>query len=157
MKPHKNWFQRLMSGDRRKVERHRAPGLAAYYWDGGTPRAHALGDISATGLYLLTEERWFPRTIVRMTLQKDETSEDAAESIVVEAMVVRRGEDGVGLMFLPPESHTLDGDNQRITEGADKRTLEKFLKEILSSQGWITLECALAPLTLWKRTRRAKP
>ena len=42
-------------GDRRRSKRHPLPGLVAYYWTGGTPQAHQIGDISSTGFYLLTK------------------------------------------------------------------------------------------------------
>ena len=34
--------------------------MAAYYWNGAAPKAHTVRDISSTGLYVVTEERWYP-------------------------------------------------------------------------------------------------
>ncbi len=51
--------------DRRRGERLPVPGLVAYYWTGGAPQAYQLGNVSGSGLYLLTEERWLPRNAYR--------------------------------------------------------------------------------------------
>lgn len=88
-------------GDRRRSKRHPVPGLVAYYWTGGTPKAHQIGDISSTGFYLLTTERWVPDTMIRMTLQRPgPKGERAEEAISVVSRVVRWGEDGVGYEFV---------------------------------------------------------
>ena len=57
-----------MLPDPRKSPRVPAPALAVYFWTGGVPQAHGIRDISATGLYVVTEERWYPGTVVRMTI-----------------------------------------------------------------------------------------
>jgi len=57
-------FLRWLSTDRRSSKRHPLPGLVAYYWTGGAPQAFHIADISTHGLYLLTDERWFPGTMI---------------------------------------------------------------------------------------------
>lgn len=97
----KSWFQKLLNPDPpepRKAAREALHGLAAYFFTGGDPRAHAIRDISATGLYVLTEERWYPGTVVRMTLT-DQGKPGSERSLTVHASVVRWGNDGVGLQF----------------------------------------------------------
>ncbi|MFZ0747213.1 MAG: hypothetical protein WAM85_22610 [Terracidiphilus sp.] len=87
--------------DRRRSRRHALPGLVAYYFTGGSPRAHKIGDISDTGFYLLTEERWIPETVMRMTLQRTGTKGDNPnDAITVISKVVRWGADGVGYEFV---------------------------------------------------------
>jgi hypothetical protein len=94
-------FQVPASTDRRRGERLPAPDLIAYYWNGGTPKAHQLGNVSQSGLYLLTEERWLPGTFLVMTLQKKRGGEIKSEEISrVESRVVRWGEDGIGFEFV---------------------------------------------------------
>src|SRR5580658_487668 len=142
MKFFRSWLDWLWTSDRRAAKRHTMPSLAAYYWNGGNPKAHTVRDISGTGLYLVTEERWYPRTLVRMTLQKtDSTDESTVRSIAVESMVIRWGEDGVGLVFLPPDSNGSNGGHSQLANGADKRTLERFLKQISSNQVKAIIEC----------------
>ena len=85
---------------------------------GGDPVAHTIRDISSSGLYVLTGERWYPGTVIRMTLA-DRRQPSAERSITVYAGVVRWGNDGVGLQFLVP-----DGKNMRrgVVEGASGPT-----------------------------------
>ena len=66
---------------------------------------HGIRDASATGLYLLTENRWPLGTLVMMTLQRTDTSDGTFDgSIEVQLKVVRWGSDGVGLQFVLPET-----------------------------------------------------
>jgi len=70
MKALKRLFGKVFSRDRRTAERLPAADLSAYYWTGAAPAHHGIRDISSTGFYLVTEERWYPGTLVMMTLQK---------------------------------------------------------------------------------------
>jgi hypothetical protein len=130
-KPPKTWSKRWWSPDPRKAPRDPAPGLAAYYWNGATPRAHSVRDISSTGLYLVTEERWYPGTLVLMTLQKTASGEQSAErSIAVHSRAVRWGNDGVGLQFVLPDSHHPGSAMNPVTDGAGRKELERFLQQL---------------------------
>lgn len=101
VKPPKSWQQRWWSPDPRTAPREHAPGLAAYHWNGTAPKPHSVRDISATGLYVVTEERWYPGTLVLMTLERTDAGEEIAErSISVLSRAVRWGNDGVGLQFV---------------------------------------------------------
>jgi uncharacterized protein len=127
----RNWLQRWWSPDPRRAPRVRATGLAAYYWNGEAPVAHGIRDISSTGLYVVTEERWYPGTLVLMTLQKREPDEEMAErSIAVQSRAVRWGPDGVGLQFLLPEEQDRRPGNAPIMDAAGKKEFERFLKQL---------------------------
>jgi len=122
-KPPKSWLERFWSPDPRRAPRDTSPRLAAYYWTGAAPEAHSIRDISSTGLYVVTEERWYPGTLVLMTLQRTDDGEEITErSVAVLSRAVRWGEDGVGLQFILPK-----GQSPRRNDGVDKKTLEKFL------------------------------
>jgi hypothetical protein len=108
VKPPRSWLDRwdrwfsLDPRDQRKSPRKSTVGLVAYFWTGGPPLAHSVRDISATGLYVVSEERWYPGTLVRMTLGTADNGEQSASSAVtVLARVVRHGNDGIGLEFVP--------------------------------------------------------
>ena len=45
--------------------------FAAYRWDGSGLAQEMVRDISSTGLFLLTKERWQPGTILTLTLQRE--------------------------------------------------------------------------------------
>jgi uncharacterized membrane protein (UPF0127 family) len=127
----RNWLQRWWSPDPRKAPRVRTPGLAAYYWNGEAPIAHGIRDISTPGLYVVTEERWYPGTLVLMTLQRSDLGEEVAErSIGVQSRAVRWGPDGVGLQFvLPDKQDRGDGSAPRL-HSAGRKEFERFLGQL---------------------------
>lgn len=128
MKPMKDWLKDLLLGDPRRTDRHKTPPLVAYFWDGGRPVAHTVQNISNTGFYLATTERWLLGTLIMMTLQR--TSSDASPtdcSVIVMSKVIRYGEDGVGFAFIPVESSTPGQKPGPGAHAADRKTLDKFL------------------------------
>lgn len=129
----KDWIQEIFSTDRRKAERQASPQLVAFYWDGSPPKAHGIRDISSTGLYLITEGRWYPGSLVRMTLQADGTAVNGTgESVAVEAEVIRVGADGVGLAFVLPGKKGIFGGRSRMPHVVDKKTFDKFVQQHLA-------------------------
>ena len=127
----RNWLQRWWSPDPRKAPRVRTPGLAAYYWNGEAPVAHGIRDISSSGLYVVTEERWYPGTLVLMTLQRNDLGDEMAErSIAVQSRAVRWGPDGVGLQFLLPDEQERRRGNPQILDAAGRKEFERFLGQL---------------------------
>jgi hypothetical protein len=130
-RPPRSWLERWWSPDPRKAPRDVAPGLAAYYWNGSVPKAHGIRDISSSGLYVVTEERWYPGTLVLMTLTRTDCGEEVEErSISVQSRAVRWGNDGVGLKFVLPDADDIKRGHNLLTDGADKKTLDKFLHRL---------------------------
>ncbi len=128
----RNWLGRWWSPDPRKAPRIKEPGLAAYYWNGAAPDAKGVRDISASGLYVVTEERWYPGTLVLMTLQRTDRGEEMAErSIAVHSRAVRWGPDGVGLQFVLADDDK-DPDQAKITtlDAATKVEIGRFLEQL---------------------------
>jgi hypothetical protein len=134
VKPPRNWLERWWSPDprkapdMRKAPREMTPGLAAYYWNGSAPKAHSIRDISSTGLYVVTEERWYPGTLILMTLRDTIDGEESVEhSISVHSRAVRWGVDGVGLQFIPQDATAAVQGLNPLVHGVDKRELSQFL------------------------------
>ncbi len=148
MKLLKGWFkERVVSRDRRRGTRLPAPRLVAYYWDGGAPTSHEIRDISSSGFYLLTDARWFPGTMVTMTLQKTAPSADGSEQYVaVQSRVIRLGTDGVGLAFSLPHGSSSNLAATAELNVVDRKTLDKFIKWIERNNGEVSMNCALLPL-----------
>lgn len=97
----KSWLPQGNSRDRRGAKRTRWPRLVAYDASGTALVVHGVRDISATGLYLMTDERWPMGTLVRMTLQRSDGLDDLSmQPITVQLKVTRWGHDGVGLEFV---------------------------------------------------------
>jgi hypothetical protein len=89
--------------EERRAVRLPMPGLVAYFFTGGSPRPHPIKDISLTGFYMITNERWLPGTIIRITLQMINARPDGGrDSVTVHSRVVRWGPDGGGFEFVLP-------------------------------------------------------
>ena len=129
-----SWFGRFLrwlSTDRRSAKRFPLPGLVAYYWTGGNPEAYHIGDISASGIYLLTDERWFPGTMILMTLQRTNTDgEDPDDYIAVQTRVTRWGNDGIGLSFVPSKAVDLKSGQYLPETGVGKKALLRFVQRV---------------------------
>jgi len=97
----KHWLPQDTSDDRRGSRRRRWPKLIAYNSAGGGLAVHGVKDISANGLYLVTDERWPPNSEVILTLQRtDEVDSGTKDLINVKLRVTRWGKDGVALAFM---------------------------------------------------------
>lgn len=148
IKPPKNWLKRWWSPDPRKAPdqseatdhreapRESPPGLAAYYWTGAAPSAHCIKDISASGLYVVTEERWYPGTLILMTLKTNGGGEEGHEyAIAVHSKAIRWGNDGVGLQFIPLDAPAARSGLNPLENGANRVELEQFLVNLRNGKG----------------------
>jgi hypothetical protein len=116
--------------NQRRAKRYPTPGLVAYYWTGGAPYSYHVGDMSATGLFLLTKERWAPGTLIQMTLQKQDGRVTRPESsICVLSEVVRWGENGAGFNFILSDYDNVP-DGIMPGESIDRKSIERFLNRI---------------------------
>lgn len=129
----KDWFRYLLSENRRNAPRQDTPQLQAYYLEGGPATKHDIRDISFSGLYLHTDEDWYPGTLVTLTLQKEGgTEEEPERAITVQGQVVRSEKDGVGLRFaLPDSAGSRDGDSiaSRTVRTADRRKFTEWMQQ----------------------------
>ncbi len=124
----RSWFQQLRGTERRRATRRLSPPLAVYYWDGATPAAHEVQDVSLTGMYLATEQRWYPNTLIRMTVVRTQKTEaDPDRAIEVTARMIRAGSDGVALAFVVPESKQYYAPGSSFPPAANRETLREFL------------------------------
>jgi hypothetical protein len=86
-----------------RAERHPCL-LSATYWNGGASKAVGVRNISVTGAYLHSPERWYAGTILSVTPQC-RAGTGPGEFITVPSRVVRQGEDGMGVAFMFAGSH----------------------------------------------------
>jgi hypothetical protein len=141
----KRLFGKMFSRDQRRADRLPASELSAFYWTGAAPAQHLIRDISSTGLYLVTEERWYPGTLVMMTLQKAEGApEDSERSIAVQSKAVRWGTDGVGLEFVLTDGRDRRNQN-KLSGGVDRKSLERFLEGLSAENGRATVDQVETP------------
>jgi PilZ domain-containing protein len=130
----RSWLTNLLLGDPvdPRASREMVPGLIAYYFTGGNPVAQEVRDISATGIYIVTNERWYPGTVVRVTLT-DRDHPTADRTLTVNAKAIRWGKDGVGLeLVLEKEDQkaTAIAETLERTLGVDPARVEAFLENL---------------------------
>lgn len=113
-----------------RAERRNSPSLAAYHWEGSIPRQAGIRDISATGAYLLTPERWAPGELITLTLQRIGPPERTpGRRVAVQARAVRWGEDGVGMSFILPAGADLHLWQSPLKSTAEQTEPEDILRE----------------------------
>jgi hypothetical protein len=101
----KNWIARAAVGNRRIAARRPGEGFAARHWAGEAVAVDSIRDISATGIFLITEKRLNPGTPVTLTLDHAAVmGGSAGDQVTLQARVVRCEEDGVGLSFDVPSN-----------------------------------------------------
>lgn len=117
--------------DPRRTNRLPVPGLVAHFFTGGAPQAHQVRDVSPTGLYVVTSERWYPGTVIRMTLTKPDLNLSPSErSITINARSVRWGNDGVGLEFVVSPPSKVKRGPESALDPIDGEELDRFLKRL---------------------------
>jgi hypothetical protein len=90
---------RLIFPEKRRSERHLMPPLVARIGVSYAQKCYKVGDVSSSGVYLVTQEKWMPGTQLPINLQRTDT-DDPGAFVTVMANVVRNGRDGVGFSFL---------------------------------------------------------
>jgi hypothetical protein len=112
------WLEGGSSADKRRAQRLPEPSLLVYYWDGSVPEGRKIRDISETGAYIITPERWYVGTIIRLILQGYKTTPlpdggiMPSRSTSIPSRVVRHGPDGIGVEFIfsnPEDEKALQG------------------------------------------------
>lgn len=129
--PQRSWLQRFLNPEPpepRKSNRDTVNGLVAHFFTGGAPQAHPIRDVSGTGLYVVTTERWYPGTVIRMTLSKPDIGQSPSDrSITVQARAVRWGNDGVGLQFVVEPARKSNRAPASPMDSVDAEQLGRFL------------------------------
>ncbi len=128
----KNCFNQLFSPkDRRVSDRLDTTDLIAYFFTGSMPEPrHEIRDFSSTGIYVVTDQRFYPGTLVSITLQKaNEVAKGAERTVFVQCQVMRTGEDGLGLKFVPSTASSKTEAVSSMRRGVDKKTLDTFLAQ----------------------------
>ena len=111
MRSLKSWFEKTFPPEepqQQRAERRAVPGLEAIHWTGSSPGLDIVRNISATGMYLVTRERWPQGEVNPIRLVYPELNDDSPDrQVTLETKAVRWGEDGMGLTFVLPDSMDL--------------------------------------------------
>jgi len=121
--------QRLR-GDPEKRHKVRVPvpGLIAYSWTGGVPEPQTVRNISSSGLFLVTQFRFYLGTHVRLTIVNTiRYQAHSSPFITAYATAVRSDEDGVGLRFIRDDSKS-DRLWPFLYEAASGKEIDQFVQ-----------------------------
>jgi hypothetical protein len=144
------WLESFLNPDtekaeQRSAERRPVDKFAAYRWNGSGLQQETVRDISSSGLYILTEERWKPGTLVFLTLQREGSLEtDSQRRIEVHAKVTRCGKDGVGLAFVlqnDPDSRQWES----LRESLIEQTKPKDMLSLVRMAGAVAFLSRICP------------
>jgi hypothetical protein len=128
-----------------RAERRTSPALAAYHWNGSLPRQVSVRDISSTGAYLLTHERWEPGELISLTFQRVGPIEKSPEnSFAVQARAVRWDAQGVAVSFILPPGADLRLWQSPLKSAAEQTEPEDILREFRVART-IAFLCTIAP------------
>ena len=117
----------------RRAERRTSPSLAAYHWKGTLARQNEVRDISSTGAFLLTQERWEPGEIFSLTLQRSGPLE-RENSFAVQAKAVRWDDHGVAVSFVLPDGADLRLWQSPLKSASEQNEPEDILREFRVAQ-----------------------
>jgi hypothetical protein len=99
----KSWIRRLGYPEKPRAERRIPSGFSARLRNQPDSKPLIIRNISSSGLYLMTEERWPIGRLVPLTVQVEGAPEYSSDpQFRVPARVIRHGEDGMGLTFVLP-------------------------------------------------------
>jgi hypothetical protein len=144
--PQPKWWERALDldpRDPRSAAREPLDGLASFFWTGGIPKPHPIRDISLTGLYIVTRERWFPGTEIVMTLTKTTGNGPNPEhSLSLCTRAIRWGKDGVGLQFLLASSMGRSSAHRHMAANVDLNELNHFLMRLKAGEEQNSLSIA---------------
>jgi hypothetical protein len=121
------------STERRRAERRVSPSLAAYDWKGSTPRLNGIRDISATGAFLTTQQRWEPGELIALTLQRTGPPQKE-NSFPVQGRAIRWDESGVAVAFVLPPGADLRLWQSPLKSAAEQNEPEDILREFRVAQ-----------------------
>ena len=133
--------------ERRSIIRLLVQGLIAYTGDGEEKKLHEVRDVSPTGLYLRTQERWKRDDVVSLVLQrKGGTEEQCEKRVTLKLRAVRCDDGGIGLSWLWPEGVELEAWRRVHTKRSDETDADYFLRELrlTSALGFLRQICPAA-------------
>jgi Flp pilus assembly protein TadG len=104
--------------------------VVAYYWDGAAPAPHQVRNLSAYGADIVTVEKWYPGTMIQLTLQHgvhvNGTGGEAANlAVSVRTRVVAQNADGVRVHFM-------------CLNNQERHALCKFLHDVQLAEATVT-------------------
>jgi hypothetical protein len=117
--------------ERRKIIRLLLQGLQAYNANGDFSKRYQVRDICPPGLYIRTDEPWQEGELLSLVLVKEgSTDKDHEHRVSVQARVVRRDDEGVGVAFVFPEGTEFQPWQRAKTKRSDETESDFILREL---------------------------
>ena len=114
----------------KRAERRNSPELTAFYWNGSVPQQDTVRDISATGAFLVTHNRWEPGQVISLTLQRKGPFEKSPQHCIsVQARAVRWDDHGVAVSFVLPPGADLRLWQSPLKSSSEQSEPEDILRE----------------------------
>ena len=124
------WLHKPSISVQQRAERRAVKGLVACYRSGMELKQVEVRDISASGFYVVTTERWVPDELVHFTLQREGPPErDQQRRATIQAKSVWWGEDGVGLDFVLNDQIEFDPWAGTLTGASGEAEPEDLIRE----------------------------
>jgi hypothetical protein len=153
LKSFRDFVTQVLDLPRNRSERRPVPEYVAYYPNETDPKFAHIKDISSTGVYLYTAERWLPGSHVQITFQKIGPPEpDSKRRVTLQARTARWGEDGVGLAFTLPPDIDFDLWQEVLQSAAEKTPVNNILPPLRMART-LELLCRLCPEASQELTR----
>lgn len=130
MAPLASWIGQVALGYKDRAERRPLPGLVALHANGRKSEIDRIRNISATGMYLETRARWPKNALVSLWIQKaGPTDAPSEQRVALQATVVRREANRVGLSFVLPEGLSLNLWESPLKTTAESAGADDVLRE----------------------------
>ncbi len=127
-----------------RAERRPAEQFVAYRWAGSAVKKDKVKDISSSGVYLITEDRFAVGTTLSLTLQKEGPLEKSPEHrITALARVVREGNDGIGLTFAAskdPEPREWENLLEKLVQQTEPKEMRELVR-LAEALGFLSRLC----------------
>ena len=115
-------------------------GIVAYHRPNDPSTVMQVRDVSSTGFYLRTKNRWQPGHVVTLRLERSGAREDEFQSRVnIQAVAVRCDAEGVGLKWVFPDGVKFEPWDRLHTKRSDESDLQYFIRELrlVKAQGFL--------------------
>jgi hypothetical protein len=122
--------------ERRKIIRLLLQGLQAYEANGDSRKRYAVRDICPPGLYIHTEQPWQVDDVISLVLVKEGVADkDSEHRVSIQARVIRRDDEGVGVAFVFPEGTEFQPWQRAKTKRSDESEADFILRELRLARG----------------------
>ena len=117
--------------ERREIIRLVLQGLQVYEAKGNHSKRYQVRDICPPGLYIRSDEPWQEGDVLSLVLVKEgATEKDHEHRVSIQARVVRRDEEGVGVAFVFPEGTEFQPWQRAKTKRSDESEADFILREL---------------------------